>query len=76
MYKRQHFSISKDGIGRVRVHSEKNISKIWILLEDEDFRPVELRKYAETDRFIFGVYKLSLDHKLQNLVSLHQQMTI
>ena len=25
------------------------------LLEDEDFRPVELRKYAETDRFIFGV---------------------
>ena len=50
---KKHFSISKDGIGRVRVHSEKNISKIWILLEDEDFRPVELRKYAETDRFIF-----------------------
>jgi len=23
------------------------------LLEDEDFRPVELRKYAETDRFVF-----------------------
>ena len=40
---KKHFSISKDGIGRVRVHSEKNISKIWILLEDEDFRPVELR---------------------------------
>ena len=50
---KKHFSISKDGIGRVRVHSQKNISKIWILLEDEDFRPVELRKYAETDRFIF-----------------------
>ena len=50
---KKHFSISKDGIGRVRIHSEKNISKIWILLEDEDFRPVELRKYAETDRFIF-----------------------
>ncbi len=50
---KKHFSISKDGIGRVRVHSQKNISKLWILLEDENFRPVELRKYAETDRFIF-----------------------
>jgi len=50
---KKHFSISRDGTGRVRVHSQKNISKLWILLEDEDFRPIELRKYAETDRFIF-----------------------
>ena len=50
---KKHFSISKDGIGRVRVHSQKNISKLWILLEDEEFRPIELKKFAETDRFIF-----------------------
>ena len=50
---KKYFSISRDGTGRVRVHSQKNISKLWILLEDEDFRPIELRKYAETDRFIF-----------------------
>ena len=37
-------SISKDGIGRVRVHSQ-NISKLWILLEDEEFRPIELKIY-------------------------------
>ena len=73
---KKHFSISKDGIGRVRVHSEKNISKIWILLEDEDFRPVELRNMLKQTDLFFGVYKLSLDHKLQNLVLLHQQMII
>ena len=50
---KKYFSISRDGTGRIRVHSQKNISKLWILLEDEDFRPIELRKYAETDRFIF-----------------------
>ena len=50
---KKHFSISKDGIGRFRVHSQKNISKLWILLEDEEFRPIELKKFAETDRFIF-----------------------
>ena len=50
---KKHFSISKDGIGRVRVHSQKNISKLWILLEDEEFRPIELKKFAKTDRFIF-----------------------
>ena len=50
---KKHFSISQDGTGRFRVHTEKNISKLWLLLEDEDFRPVELRKYAETDRFAF-----------------------
>ena len=50
---KKHFSISQDGTGRFRVHTEKNISKLWLLLEDEDFRPVELRKYAETDRFVF-----------------------
>ena len=50
---KKHFSISQDGTGRFRVHTEKNISKLWLLLEDEDFRPVELRKYAETDRFLF-----------------------
>ena len=50
---KKHFSISQDGTGRFRVHTEKNISKLWLVLEDEDFRPVELRKYAETDRFLF-----------------------
>ena len=50
---KKHFSISQDGTGRFRVHTEKNISKLWLLLEDEDYRPVELRKYAETDRFVF-----------------------
>ena len=50
---KKHFSISQDGTGRFRVHTEKNISKLWLLLEDEDFRSVELRKYAETDRFLF-----------------------
>ena len=50
---KKHFSISQDGTGRFRVHTEKNISKLSLLLEDEDFRPVELRKYAETDRFVF-----------------------
>ena len=50
---KKHFSISQDGTGRFRVHTEKNISKLWLLLEDEDFRPVELRKYAETERFVF-----------------------
>ena len=50
---KKHFSISQDGTGRFRLHTEKNISKLWLLLEDEDFRPVELRKYAETDRFVF-----------------------
>ena len=50
---KKHFSIARDGTGRIRVHSQKNISKLWILLEDEDFRPIELRKYAETERFTF-----------------------
>ena len=50
---KKHFSIARDGTGRIRVYSQKNISKLWILLEDEDFRPIELRKYAETERFTF-----------------------
>ena len=35
---KKHFSIARDGTGRIRVHSQKNISKLCILLEDEDFR--------------------------------------
>ena len=50
---KKHFSISRDGTARIRIHSQKNISKVWVLLEDEDFRPIELKKYSETDRFIF-----------------------
>ena len=70
---KKHFSISRDGTGRVRVHSQKNISKLWILLEDEDFRPIELRKYAETDRLIFGVLRYSSD-QLQQSSALQQAL--
>ena len=50
---KKYFSISQDGTGRIRVHSQTNIKKLWVLLEDEDFRPIELRNYAKTERFIF-----------------------
>ena len=50
---KKYFSISQDGTGRFRLHTEKNISKLWLLLEDEDLRSLELRKYGETDRFAF-----------------------
>ena len=56
---KKHFSISKEGKGTFRVHSEKNIQKMWILLEDNDFRPLELKKYAETERFIFWVVEIN-----------------
>ena len=51
---KKHFSISQDGTGRFRVHTEKNISKLWLLLEDQDFRPVELRKCRNRQIFILG----------------------
>ena len=50
---KKYFSISKDGTGDIRVHSQKDISKVWLLLEDEDFRAIELKKYADTERFLY-----------------------
>jgi len=45
------FNITNDGVVKVRVHTEPGIEKLWILFEDPNFRPIELSKYAKTERF-------------------------
>ena len=50
---KKFFSISADGTVNLRIHSEPKIAKVWLLVEDDDLRPLELDMYAETDRFKF-----------------------
>ena len=50
---KKFFSISADGTVNLRIHSEPKIAKVWLLVEDDDLRPLELEMYAETDRFKF-----------------------
>ncbi|MDA7736200.1 alpha-amylase family glycosyl hydrolase, partial [Acidimicrobiaceae bacterium] len=48
---KKFLSISSDGILKIRIHTQTNIKKAWLLLEDSQFRPIELKLYAETKRF-------------------------
>ena len=50
---KKFFSPTEKGDVNLRIHSEPNIKKVWILVEDDDLRPIELEMYAETDRFKF-----------------------
>ena len=50
---KKFFSPTEKGDVNLRIHSEPNIEKVWILVEDDDLRPIELEMYAETDRFKF-----------------------
>ena len=50
---KKFFSISADCTVNLRIHSEPKIAKVWLLVEDDDLRPLELEMYAETDRFKF-----------------------
>ena len=48
---KKFFTITNDGIIKIRVHTEPGIEKLWILFEDPNLRPIELSKYAKTSRF-------------------------
>lgn len=48
---KKFFTITNDGIIKIRVHTEPGIDKLWILFEDPNLRPIELSKYAKTSRF-------------------------
>jgi len=48
---KKFLSISSDGVLKIRIHTQTNIKKAWLLLEDSEFRPIELKLYAETERF-------------------------
>ena len=48
---KKFLSISPDGLLKIRIHTQTNIKKAWLLLEDSEFRPIELKLYAETKRF-------------------------
>ena len=55
---KKYFSISHDGTSVIRVHTEPQIDKLWLLLEDDLLRPLELKVYASTDRFKFWELQL------------------
>lgn len=55
---KKYFSISHDGTCAIRVHTEPDIDKLWLLLEDDLLRPLELKVYASTDRFKFWEVQL------------------
>ena len=48
---KKFLSISSDGVLKIRIHTQTNIKKAWLLLEDSEFRSIELKLYAETKRF-------------------------
>jgi cyclomaltodextrinase len=48
---KKFFNISNDGVVKIRIHTEPGIEKLWVLFEDPNFRPLELVKYAKTQRF-------------------------
>ncbi|OUW10423.1 MAG: hypothetical protein CBD19_00010 [Gammaproteobacteria bacterium TMED159] len=58
---KKFFSPTEDGNINLRIHSEPNIAKVWLLVEDDQLRPLELEMYAETDRFKF--WNINLEFK-------------
>ena len=48
---KKFFNVTNDGVVKIRVHTEPGIDNLWILFEDPNFRPIELSRYAKTDRF-------------------------
>ena len=67
---KKFFSPTEDGNINLRIHSEPNIAKVWLLVEDDQLRPLELEMYAETDRFKFWNINLEFKKIYPNLVLL------
>ncbi len=40
-----------DGLLRIRIHTEVIIDKVWLLLEDPEYKPIEIKKVSSTARF-------------------------
>ena len=60
---KKYFSITPDGTCVLRVHTEPGIKKLWLLLEDDQLRPLEISEYASTDRFKFWEVQIEFRSK-------------
>ena len=51
---KKFFAKTPDGLLRIRIHTETRIDKVWLLLEDPEYKPIEIKNVSYTDAIIIG----------------------
>ena len=64
---KKFFSVADDGNANIRVHSQTDISNLWIFIEDPDLRPIQLKCLAETSRYKFWEIKVKFNSKITKI---------
>ena len=43
---KKFFAKTPDGLLRIRIHTETRIDKVWLLLEDPEYKPIEIKNVS------------------------------
>ena len=44
----------------IRIHTEPRINQVWLLLENPELNPIEMKKIGATDRFNYWEIEIAL----------------
>ena len=57
---KKYFSINSENIITIRIHTEPRINAVWLLLEEPELNPIEMKKIGATDRFNYWEIEIAL----------------
>ena len=57
---KKFFSINSEDIITIRIHTEPRINEVWLLLEEPELNPIEMKKIGATDRFNYWEIEIAL----------------
>ena len=58
---KKYFSINSDNSANIRIHTEPKINQVWLLLENPELLPLEMRKIGTTERFIYWEIEIPVE---------------
>ena len=60
-YDKKYFSINPVNIATIRIHTEPRINQVWLLLENPELNPIQMKKIGSTERFIYWEVAIPLE---------------
>mgnify|MGYP003301712180 CR=1 FL=1 len=58
---KKYFSINSENVVTIRIHTEPRINQVWLLLENPELNPIEMKKIGDTERFIYWEIAIPLE---------------
>ncbi|GIS77500.1 MAG: hypothetical protein CM1200mP13_08590 [Candidatus Pelagibacterales bacterium] len=58
---KKYFSINSENVVAIRIHTEPRINQVWLLLENPELNPIEMKKIGDTERFIYWEIAIPLE---------------